>query len=256
MTREPQPDASIVVVSNDGYRDVWPGFFAMMARFWPDRPYPLYLISNRLAPLDNRAASIQVGEDLSWSRTLARGLERVPSRYVLLMLEDFFLTGPVDTAKVRALHEAAVALGAGYLRLAGNPNPDAPLARYPDLGTIAKGASYRTSLQMAFWDRAVLRDLLREDESAWQFELAGSRRSDGIAAPFLSVYDGISPIPYQHTVRRGKWMQEAVDIFAPLGIAFDFSRRPVESKFSVWLQASSTRRVVGRVKRFFFGPRL
>jgi len=213
VTGEPPSDVAIVVVSNDRYADVWPGFFTLLFRFWPALPYKLYLVSNRLTFADERVTPIQVGDDVSWARTMASGLERVASRYVLLMLEDFYLSGPVDTAKVRALHDAMVERGAAYLRLSGHPNPDVPDAKWPEIGTIEKGASYRTSLQMAFWDRAVLLGLLRDDESAWQFEIAGARRSDQIAAPFLSVYDRVRPIPYQHTVRRGKWMQEGIDFF-------------------------------------------
>jgi hypothetical protein len=146
--------------------------------------------------------------------------------------------------------------GAVYLRLMGNPNPDLADAKWPDIGTIRKGAPYRTSLQAAFWDRLALLDLLRDNETAWQFELSGSRRSDRLAAPFLSVYDRVFPIPYRQTVRRGQWTADAVEFFTPLGIAFDYSKRPVESKLSRWLQTSRTRRMAGRVKRFFFGPRL
>jgi len=83
-------DVSAVVVSHDGFSDVWPGFFGLLFRFWPDLPYPLHLISNHLSFPHKRIIPLRVGDDLSWSETLARGLERISSRFVLLMLEDFF----------------------------------------------------------------------------------------------------------------------------------------------------------------------
>ena len=245
-------DVSAVVVSHDRFADVWPGFFALLFRFWPDLPYPLYLISNHITFPDGRVIPLQVGTDLSWSQTLARGLERITSHYVLLMLEDFFLTAAVDTAHIRKLHAAMVSRGAVYLRLIANPKPETPCREQPDIGFIAKGAPYRTSLQMAFWDRRVLLDLLQENESAWDFEIKGARRSDRISGQFLSVCEGISPIAYRHTVLRGKWLPAAIQYFRAQGVTIDISGRPVESELKVRWQASAARRFLGRAWRWVF----
>lgn len=248
--RQPDSDVAAVVASFDGFSDVWTGFFLLLFRFWPDMPYPLYLISNHLTFSDERVSTLCVGDDLSWSETLARGLERLSNRFILLILDDFFLTAPVDTAHVRRLHAAMIAKGAIYLRLAPNPAPDVPDPEMPDLGVIAKGAPYRASLQIAFWDRLALLNLLRRNESAWDFELKGSRRSDPIAEPFLSVCAGISAISYRHVVRRGKWLPDAVRHFSPLGIAFDCSKRTVESELYLRWQRSAARLFLGRAWRF------
>jgi hypothetical protein len=245
-----QSDVSAVVVSHDGFADVWPSFFGLLFRFWPDLPYPLHLISNHLSFPDKRIIPLRVGDDLSWSDTVARGLERISSRVVLLMLDDFFLSAPVDTACVARLHATMIAKGAVYLRLRPNPAADVPCLDAPDVGVIAKGASYRTSLQIAFWDRLTLLNLLRRNESAWDFELRGSRRSNEISEPFFSVCDGISAISYRHAVQRGKWLPDAIKHFTPLGIAFDCSKRPIASELSLLWQTSAPRLLLGRAWRF------
>ncbi|HZC58207.1 MAG TPA: hypothetical protein VE396_19490 [Xanthobacteraceae bacterium] len=242
-------DVSAVVASYDGSADIWPGFFGLLSRFWPDLPYPLYLVSNHLTFPDQRVTALRVGDDLSWSETLARGLERVASRYVLLILDDFFLTASVDTALVSRMHAAMGAKGAAYLRLVPNPAADTPCVDMPGIGTIDKGAPNRTSLQMAFWDRRVLLDLLRREESAWDFEIKGSRRSDALREPFLGVCQGFSAVPYRHVLRRGKLLPDAVRFFAPLGVSFDFSKRRFESELNLRWQASAVRRHLGRAWR-------
>ncbi len=242
-------DVSAVVASYDGSSDIWPGFFALMSRFWPDLPYPLHLISNHLPFSDRRVTVLRVGDDLSWSQTVARGLERVSSRYVLLILDDFFLTAPVDTARVLRLHAAMVAKGAAYLRLVPNPAADTPCADMPEIGAIGKGAPYRTSLQMAFWDRSALLGLLRSEESAWDFEIKGSRRSDAMTEPFLGMRDGFAAIPYRHVLRRGKLLPDAIHFFMPLGVHFDTSKRKLESELNLRWQASAVRRHLGRLWR-------
>ena len=244
------PDVSAVVVSYDGCADIWPGFFKLLSKFWPDLPYPLFLISNHLTFSDKRVTSLCVGDDLSWSETLARGLERISSRYVLLILDDFFLSAPVDTALVQRVHQAAVARGAVYMRLVPNPAADAPYPDMPAIGAINKGAPYRTSLQIAFWLRSTLIDLLRREESAWDFEIKGSRRSDAINEVFLSVCDGFPIVPYRNVLRRGKVLPDAVRYFAPLGVNFDLSKRRLESTLNLRWQASAAKRHLGKAWRF------
>jgi hypothetical protein len=251
MTWAPQvaPDVSAVVLSHDGYADLWPVFFELLFRFWPDLPYPVHLVSNRLVFPDDRVIPVRVGDDRSWSQTLARALEHIPGRYVLLMLDDYFLVGAVDTARIARLHAAMVKLGAAYLRLVPAPKPDSPCPGFSDIGYIKKGAPYRASLQVAFWERGALLRLLREDETAWDFELKGSRRSDQISYPFLSVYDARA-LPYRHAVRRGRWMPHAIRQFAALGITVDCANRPTEAELYARWEESAARRFLGKAWRF------
>jgi len=247
--RHAASDVCLVVASHDGCADVWPAFFGQLFRLWPDMPYPLYLISNHLAFADPRVTALRVGDDLSWSQTLARGLEGLSSRFVLLMLEDFFLTAPVDTARVGRMHDAMVAKGAACLRLAPYPEPDAPCPDNPAIGVIEKGTPYRVSLQAAFWDRRLLLGLLRREESAWDFEVNGSRRSAAMSEPFLSVCEGAAALPYRHVLRRGKLLPAAVRHFASLGMSFDLSKRSFESELYLKWQYSALRRFLGSAWR-------
>ena len=119
VTQQPASDVSAVVLSHDGYADLWPAFFELLFRFWPDLPYPLHLVSNRRTFLDDRVIPVRVGDERSWSQTLARALDHIHGRYVLLMLEDYFLTGRVDTARIVRMHAAMIKLRAVYLRFTG-----------------------------------------------------------------------------------------------------------------------------------------
>ncbi len=41
-------ELAILVCSCDKYADVWEPFFKLFFKFWPDCPYPIYLLSNYL----------------------------------------------------------------------------------------------------------------------------------------------------------------------------------------------------------------
>src|SRR5262249_60678186 len=114
-------EVSAVLPSHEGFADIWPGFFDLLFHFWPDLPYPLYLISNHLTFQDSRVNSLRVGDDISWSDSVSRGLARISSRYVLLVLDDFFLTAPVDTEVMASLFSTITTKRAVYLRLSAKP---------------------------------------------------------------------------------------------------------------------------------------
>ncbi|MGV3634846.1 MAG: hypothetical protein ACO1NY_10905 [Pseudorhodoplanes sp.] len=249
--RPASSDVAVVVSSFDGYADVWPGFFTLWFRFWPDCPYPVYLTTNRLTFPDDRVTSLQVGADLSWSHSLKQALEKIDHPTILLVLDDFFLKEKVDTARVQRLHAILVESGAACLRVVPKPPPDRPHPRYPDIGFVSKGAPYRTSLQIALWDRAKLLGLLQESGSAWDFEIIGSQRSDLLDADFLSVRDGCGAIAYSHTVRRGKWLPRAIREYSAMGIDFSQSHRGVESAWYIRWRNSDVRLWLGRLYRRF-----
>ena len=94
---------------------------------------------------------------------------------------------------------------------------------------ISKGADYRLSLQAAVWDKQTLLELLREGESAWELELNGTKRTNDLGAPFLSVI-GDSSIPYFCTgIVKGKWVKEAVKLYETEGIEVDLTARSVQT---------------------------
>lgn len=250
-------DIAAVVVSRDVAADVWRGFFELWFRFWPDMPYPFYLISNHLDYPDPRVITLRTGDEVTWSQRVARALERVPNRYLLLSTDDFYLSQRVDTDNIRRLHALMVKKGAAYLRLMPYPPADEPLPESPDIGVIRPGALYRASLHMSFWDRSTFLSLLDPKESPVDFEIAGSRRSDAIADPFLGVCADVWAFNYYNAVRVGKWARDAVAFCDQIGLRLDLSKRPMQTAFDVWWHTPSPlRSALSVIKRALVGTKV
>ena len=222
-------ETALLVVSCDRYRDLWVPFFTLLFRYWPDCPYPVFLGSNDETYPDRRVVPLAVGADVDWSTNLKRMLERIPLEGILLLQEDFLIDRRVDTERTRGLIGYAAAKGAACLRLMPIPGPDNPCADHPEIGEIRKGAEYRVSLQAAWWRKENLAAVLAAGESPWQFEVQGSRRSDTLAAPFLSLREGVDfPLDYYTTaVFRGYWEPGAVALCRREHIPVDLRARPV-----------------------------
>ncbi len=245
-----EDDVAIVVVSCDPYADLWNDFLGCFFRFWPDCPYPVYIISNHIPCRHPRALALTVGDDTTWSRNLQIALERLPHRRVVLMVEDLFLLAPVATASVRALVREFVERAGNCLKLTRTVPGDRR-------GSVAldaslPGAPYRCSAVFTLWKTEVLRDILRPHESAWDFEIQGSARTD--------AYDGFfvvrkSPFVCANAVVRGRWSRVARRRILHAGILLQSTARPTLSlpaEFAyqaALLRARVLYRLPGRMRR-------
>ena len=223
---------SILIVSCDNYADVWGPFFALFWKYWPDCPYPVYLGANQRTCGDPRVKMVLTGEDRSWAESTRHMVEQVPGEYLLMLLEDFLLRKPVNTAQVEQCYQALRNLGGGYLRLKPFPKPDRRVPGYPMIGEIEPGAPYRAALQAAIWRKEVLLSLLQDGETAWDMELIGSRRSDVLREGFYCTWQPV--LVYRAGVTMGKWVPFAVRICQEEGVSIDFSARPVMTRRENW----------------------
>jgi hypothetical protein len=179
------PNVALVIASCDRSADLWPGLMTSFAKFWADCSLPSYLITNTLQPNQPMVTTIRVGNDSSWSDTLLSGLKKVPEEFVLLWIDDHYLTRAVDSRRVDATIRAFVETpGANYLRLQTLPKADRRFNGH--FGVILPGHVYRTSVIASLWRKSVLEGLLRSGESAWQFETNGSVRADHVAGFFAA----------------------------------------------------------------------
>lgn len=221
----PDPTCSVLAASCDRYGDLWQPFFSQFWRYWPDCPFPVYLGVNQKAYRSAQVRVLQSGEDRSWSGNLRFFLNQLDSHYVLLLLEDFFLSKPVPTSKILRHVGALDALQGTMLRLVPNPPPNNRISGYSSFGSIHPLAPYRVSAQAAIWNRTGLLDLLDDRDNPWEFELNATVRSRLHTDGFFCTYRPL--LAYRHVVERGAWFWSAARFYKKQDIGCDFQTRPV-----------------------------
>lgn len=120
--------------------------------------------------------------DFTWSAGLLRYLEYHNDDHILLMLEDYWLTG-ADSAALSAAWQMMKAnpgidkfdLSGDMVKREHDALPGDTLLGYP-LFKARPEAQFLTSLQAAIWRTDFLRSALRPSENPWQFEKKGTRR--------------------------------------------------------------------------------
>jgi hypothetical protein len=221
----PDLTCSVLVVSCDRYSDLWQPFFSQFWRYWPDCPFPVYLGVNQKAYSNARVRVIQAGEDRSWSGNLRFFLNQVDSRYVLPLLEDFFLSKIVRTGEIVHHLAALDGLQGTMLRLVPNPPPNSRIRDYSSFGSLHPLAPYRVSAQAALWNRTGLLGLLDDRDNPWEFESNATARSRMYPDGFFCTYRPL--LPYRHVVERGEWFWAAARFYKKQNIGCDFEARPV-----------------------------
>lgn len=220
VTAERDAQCAVIVASCDSYSETWTPFDILLERFWPDCPFPVYLVSNEREFRSRRIQPITVGPDVSWSGNLLAALSCVSAEYVILMVDDLFLTRPVDTSHVEEILEWMKSSQANCVHLYGRPRA---ATRHNHLvGPLPKGTYYRTSAVSCLWRKSVLEKILDPRENAWDFEVRGSHRCN----QFEGFYSALAPcFSFVNGLIKGKWHPSAVKELQRLGVGVDTRTR-------------------------------
>lgn len=206
-------NTAIVMITCQKFSQAWDPFFILLKKYWPDRPYKIYMITDFGQYNDDIVETITIGSDLGFSSNLIYGLNKIQEDIILYFQEDYLFTDYFDTKKIilfeKYLRENS---DVGCLRLAPCPGPTSP-SNHKDLGILQIGDAYRVSTQTALWKKNVLLSLLVPKEGGADFEIKGTKRSYDLPYTFLSVWREQSPTPYFITaIVRGVWQDGALEL--------------------------------------------
>ncbi len=222
---------AVVISSCDAFEDVWRPFFTLFFRYWPDCPYPIYLITNEKSFKSEHVSTIHVVPDRGWSSNLKEALEHIPNSHIIYLQEDYLLRGAVDATLLKNVLDHSIKKGVSCFRLFPSPGPDKPYQEFPNTGRIGSEAPYRFSTQAAVWNADFLRAILVEGETGWDMEgPIGQARVKGRGI-FLSVKKPILDYFPETAIKKGRWYFDAVRFCRREGIFIDTKKRSIETRW-------------------------
>jgi hypothetical protein len=227
MATSTRSSVAVFVCSSDSRRDVLDRVLPSIAKFWPDRPYPLYVGLNSAGrPLPIGTAVLAPASE--WHRESAQQLAQIAEDYVIVVLDDFLFGAPVDQARIADLVSAASSSALTYLRLTplgrslfARLTGQRPPELQPGIERIRPRRPFYSGLQIAIWRKQHLQSMLRRPLTIWEFEHC--------CVPG-SVHGAIKdrpPIVYRHLVERGRWLPDARSLLRRGGFPTELGERPV-----------------------------
>ena len=185
-------NVSLVVSSSDKYEDAWYPYFELLKKYWPQHPARIYLITETRSFV-SEGLDIQVcnfPETDTWSERLYKTLARVPTKYIVFSLEDFFL---LDYVKQNRVEECLSWMEAdtdiAVCRLFASDNPGLkPTDQYQDFYVADCTIGFRLDTQAALWNKETLMSFIDLTEDPWAFESNGTKRIMNTEKKFLWHY--------------------------------------------------------------------
>lgn len=215
-------DCTVLVCSCDDYEDTWYPFFKLFNEFWSDCPYDIYLNTEEknfsFDELNVKCFSSQY-KKMPYGKRLLNCLNYIDTKYVFILLDDFFLREKVNTKEIQNYIE--------FMKI----NPDVAVISFDsvkdefniDDGKLEKFllrpkyAEYKVNLQAGIWNKEKLMSYIHENDSPWDVEIQGTFRSYETDDKFYTLKDlSLSPINYGKKkgltwgIVRGKWVYEDV----------------------------------------------
>ena len=211
----------LIVSSCDQYCDLWQSFFSLVKKYWTGFDRKVYLCTQsktfKYGGLDINCP-LRMPLDSTWSARLLALLEQINDEFVLFMLDDFWLKTQIDVDRLMRYEKIMMDdSNIGFICLIHQLEPSVgnPVSSYyPDLIVYGQNTPYRVTTQAGLWRKDYLRSLLRKYESAWWFEMFGSKRSRKSSYKSYVVKDSVFSYDDGGVLLRGSYVSEYMKYFA------------------------------------------
>ena len=221
-------EATIVVMSCDAYSDLWHGFFSLKEANWPDCQYDTYLVTNNKKCTEPHVKTVLCGDETNWTGRLKKCILALEQQYVILLLEDYYISATVSNETVRDVIDFISSNNVGYYKLETRGTVFPKVYQNTDYRReITPDIRYGISLVTSIWDRDFLLETLGDDDyPAWEFEIRRNQLNDITHnTDRLCLCDTRNILNIEHMVQRGKYIRSAIRNMDSRGIHIDTGKR-------------------------------
>jgi hypothetical protein len=239
----------IFISSADTYSDIWPVFFDLFKKCWPDFNGSIYLNTEKKLydhetippPLQESCQSLktdekkldirctQVGKLNSFGKTFRAGLDKINSDFVLLIMIDYLFMGKVKQKKLTDYFDFFLRNDLdSFCLIDQHYDERRPVTGYEDINMVLPPSRDMFSFQIAFWKKETLYKMVLPHENPWSSEWYGTKRANKRKIKLACLSPKTEcPIPYHPAgcLHKGKWLNDAVEYLNRINYPMDFNKR-------------------------------
>jgi hypothetical protein len=217
--------AAVVMLSCDAYEDLWPSAVNNLLHNWSDLGLQMFFVSNLKPMKVPEVSNIRTGLDENWSNSLRIALEQIEEKYVFLLLDDLHLISKPTQYDLIGMLEALKDNNLSTMHFRPVP-PNQMIERSKKWSRYPNGYPYSCNVN-ALWKKADLLKVLAYGESAWDFEINGSKRLSKIgSAGHMNEF----VFQFLNLVEKGNWTEKILILNEQYDIGLDINSRPIPSK--------------------------
>lgn len=200
---------TLLIHSCDKFSDLWPAHVKLLNQNWPDRGIRTILLTDK--PRDDQYEGVEIigaGDGKEITERIRHVLPLIDTEYVLVTLDDYFVTTPINTARIARLVEIMEREHYDYIRLFDRPHCPLTSSGHKDIYTYTLDHDYRVNLYSGIWRKDFIERTLGDRVlNAWEFEVTLTERARN-ANGNCAVSHG-KEFPILDVVRKGKILPKA-----------------------------------------------
>lgn len=200
---------TLLIHSCDKFSDLWDAHVKLLNKNWPDRNCPTYILTDSCNERTFRNVEIlSAGDKKEITERIKYALNHIDTEYILVTLDDYFPTTPIETHRIERLLDIMDKEGYDYLRLYHLPKGGLSVSNENEVYNLALDGDYRVNLYVGIWRKDFMAKTLGDKElNAWEFEVTlteNARRANGKCAVSLG-----GEFPILDVVRKGRILPKA-----------------------------------------------
>lgn len=239
-------ECPIFISSSDSYSDLWPIFFDLFKKFWPEFSGVIYLnTESKTFVFDGlKIECTQVGKFKYFGQTFRAGLDKVSGQEVLLIMIDYFFMEKIDHQLITEYYQHFRKHNYDSICLNRNAYSSSEPVGFKDLNRVIAPSKNMFSYQIAFWKKEVLYKMALPHESPWLSEWYGTLRANTLKIK-LGHIDGLSVISYleEGALHKGKWVPAIISFLSMFSYDIEYEKRGYFTTDNTSLRARLTARV-------------
>lgn len=243
---------TIFISSSDSYADIWDLFFDLFKKYWPEYDGEIVL-NTEVLDYSHPGLNIRctkVGKLGSFGKVFRAGVDLVDTENLLLVMIDYIFMGKVNHRKVEEYYDYFRENKLDSLCFVFQDYPNVTETNHPELlNVIPPAPRIMFSYQIAFWKKAMLREMALPHENPWMSEWYGSQRAEKMRIKLVCPQKGmICPIPYdpRGCLHQGKWLDNAISFLNSIDYPVDVEKRGeyrdgyitlryrIKAKYMIW----------------------
>lgn len=233
---------AIVGIFYDGYYDLWEDFLELFQKNWSDCPYPLYIVDSEKELSFEKQYNVSVlnaGKDAEYSKKVQLAINQIDADYLLLLLEDFFVSKPVDSLEFQRLFNIIQQKNYSYYAIpsqefcSGAKRKRSVEPEYNYIRMFDHKDEYTVSCQPAIWKKEFLAECIgTENYNAWIFEGVYIYSSKAHTDEFLEKLriDYRNILNLRHGAVQGKLLPNVYSDIVDTGYSFKTNREILDDK--------------------------
>ena len=204
-------DVSLLIFTCDKFSDLWESGIGLLNKNWDDRRFKTYLVTDKATDKSfQNVTVISAGENTEFSERMKVALDTIGTEYVLVTLDDYFFTKPIDDKLIMRCLDIARRENFDYLRLYTFLNAKYVKDKYgdyDDIYSIDTKSRYNVNLYPAIFSKKFLYSTVSEKLNAWQYEVSLTKKADVFGAKCAIIKP--NAIDMLDVVRKGRILRPA-----------------------------------------------